>query len=263
MNREPINFDWNKVEICNADGDDVPLTHQGEHLGEVFYPSPGYNLGLFSDVSEVACLTGNLENALVHLIKNTDFVLCCFAWLTNYRVLDAMAELPHGCQVVVQKEDFLRPDTGHTIRSNRTLRSKYETLRCGFFRGELPSIASSLSTFSDDGVEAVRCAGVSNKDRRIAAPRMHHKFAVFCDCVSSEHAFGGMREVRTSIVPRSVWTGSFNPTSNGTRSRENAVHIKSESAAKFFVEEWAKVFAVSEPLDWSSEWSQPEWRIGT
>jgi hypothetical protein len=256
MNARDDGFDWNQVKIWNADGEDVPLTPD-KLLG---YGLPGYEVVLHNDIKEVATLTGNLERALTHWISGAEFIFCCFAWLTNYRVLDAMASLKHGCQIVVQKEDFLRPDSNHTSRSNRMLQKKYERLACSFSRYQLPSIASGLSMCSDDFVDAVRCAGVANSERRRASPRMHHKFAVACNCTVKPG------ELHGSVVqfhPFSVWTGSFNPTSNGTKSRENAVVIESESVADAYINEWAKVFAVSEPLDWESKWSAPEWRIGT
>ena len=89
---------------------------------------------------------------------------------------------------------------------------------------------------------------------------MHHKFAVACKTTLDAGEWGGEL---VSFRPYSVWTGSFNPTSNGTKSRENAVIIDSESVANYYVDEWAKVFAVSEQLNWRHEWSSPEWRIGT
>ena len=30
-----------------------------------------------------------------------------------------------------------------------------------------------------------------------------------------------------------------------------------------YYQEWGQVFALSEPLDWESEWVEPEYRIGT
>lgn len=253
-------FDWNQLKIWNADGPDVPLTPSHMLGGKL----NGFEVSVHSDIKEVATITGNLEQALAGWIRNADFVFCCFAWLTNYRVLDALASTKYGCQVVVQKEDFLRPDSNHTASSYRTLRDKYGKLKCQFSRCDLPSIAGELSVCSDDVVQAVRCAGVANTDRRRAAPRMHHKFAVACRCVMTQFSdsWGG-RHDRVEFHPYAIWTGSFNPTSNGTRSRENAVVIESESAASSYLEEWAKVFAVSEQLDWNSEWIAPEWRIGT
>jgi hypothetical protein len=67
----------------------------------------------------------------------------------------------------------------------------------------------------------------------------------------------------SGIIPRGVWTGSFNPTANGTRSRENAVLIEGVSIAAAYLKEWFQVYAISEPLDWESEWSEPQYRIGT
>ena len=243
-------FDWNKQHIWNADGDDVPLT--ADEFGN------GYGIQLHNDITEVATITGNLEQAMCDWMADADFLFCCFAWLTNYRVLDRMAQLKHGCQVVVQKEDFLRPDAKHTSQSNSILRRKYDKLR-SVSRFNFPGIAGSLSVGSGDECEAVRCAGVANNEKRKAAPRMHHKFAVACNVeVFSDEFTGGYR-----FSPYSVWTGSFNPTLNGARSRENAVVVDSVTVAEFYLKEWQKVFAMSEPLNWESKWSEPEWRIGT
>ena len=246
-------FDWNKQKICSADGEDVPLTPDEFCTGKEF------SVQLHNDITEVATITGNLEEALCIWMHEADFLFCCFAWLTNYKVLDAMAQIKYGCQVVVQKEDFLRPDAGHTSRSNGALRKKYEKLGSHFRLG-LPGIAGSLSTFSGPEAEAVRCAGVANSDRRNASPRMHHKFAVACGVTASTDEYGNILH---KYHPYSVWTGSFNPTMNGAKSRENAVTIDSVTVAEFYLYEWQKVFAMSEPLDWTSEWSDPEWRIGT
>jgi phosphatidylserine/phosphatidylglycerophosphate/cardiolipin synthase-like enzyme len=87
---------------------------------------------------------------------------------------------------------------------------------------------------------------------------MHHKFFVFCD-VGLDDKY----RMPCSITPRSVWTGSFNPTANGTRSRENAVLIESDGIAAAYAREWFQVYAISEPLDWESDWCAPEYRIGT
>lgn len=252
MRHRSENFDWNAVLIDNHDGDAVPLTECKN--------GSGHDFQLHDDIGVVVTMTGNLENALSRWIRIADFVFCCFAWLTNFKVLDALASLEFGCQVVVQKEDFLRPDTGHNSRSNQILKQKYERLR-GVPRMLLPGIAGSLSIGVGDEDTPVRCAGVANSDRRQAAPRMHHKFAVACSVAYAPDGGADWNPYRFS--PRSVWTGSFNPTLNGSRSRENAVIIQSGSVADFYLQEWAKVFAVSEPLDWIAEWSSPEWRIGT
>lgn len=244
-------FDWNTAAIMNEEHCDscpVPLT-PGDSLP--------YQVQHHTDIKRFSTFTGNLESALADWIREADFVFGCFAWLTNRMVLDALADLKHGCQVVVQKEDFLRPDSGWTSQSNVELRERYERLRCGVSQYHLPSIAARLSTnwFHDTG--PIRCAGVSPADKKMTWPRMHHKLAVAC-----KYEIHG-EEPTHRFFPYSVWTGSFNPTANGSRSRENAVVVDSESAGWFYIEEWAKVYAMSEPLDWAYQWCAPEYRIGT
>jgi len=76
---------------------------------------------------------------------------------------------------------------------------------------------------------------------------MHHKFLVFL----------------SAGVPSVVWTGSFNFTHNGEASLENAVIIHSREIAEVYYSEWQQIFSLSEPLDWSAQWMEPEYRIGT
>ena len=87
---------------------------------------------------------------------------------------------------------------------------------------------------------------------------MHNKFLVFCKTLKGDE--DGDREV---IVPKSVWTGSFNFSKNATNSLENAVYIRDEKIAKAYFSEWSQIEGLSEPLDWESEWVAPEWRIGS
>ena len=61
--------------------------------------------------------------------------------------------------------------------------------------------------------------------------------------------------------PHSVWTGSYNITANAELSWENAT-IRSEESPRR-INEWCQLMAFSEPLDWESEYVEPEWRIGT
>lgn len=194
----------------------------------------------------------DLEIRLIQQIERHDVILGCVAWLTNERILRALA----GKQVaiVVQKEDFLRPDSG---RRSRSLRQLYDALQSPE-RFQLPGTAGNLSTCADSSFQAVRCVGNHNSDRRPAFPRMHHKFCVF-----------GMRRPRSDVEEYerfsfdSVWTGSFNWTHNATKSLENALVIREPAVVDGYLDEFGHVFALSEPLDWTSPWCEPEWRIGT
>ena len=82
---------------------------------------------------------------------------------------------------------------------------------------------------------------------------MHNKFLVFCTFEYEPFAYR----------PYAVWTGSFNLTFNASMSLENVVVIQSPVLAGAYLNEWAQILALSEPLDWEQEWVAPTWRIGT
>jgi hypothetical protein len=88
---------------------------------------------------------------------------------------------------------------------------------------------------------------------------MHNKFWIFCD---GETVVQDMYRLR-KLQPVAVWTGSFNATKTGGRSFENAVIIRDRRVATAYAHEWAQIFALSEPLDWTTPWCEPEYRIGS
>jgi len=172
------------------------------------------------------------------------------AWLTNSAVLGALAQVSQ-VQIVVQKEDFLRPDAGGP--RNDHLRRMYGKLK-GVDRQWFSHATAALSWHMDPDSEAVRCMGVAAQDRSAnnMRPLMHHKFLVRLvngDC-GTPH-------------PNAVWTGSFNATKNGTRSLENALIIPDKAVAMAYFEEWAWILGQSESLDWNHEWICPDYRIGS
>jgi phosphatidylserine/phosphatidylglycerophosphate/cardiolipin synthase-like enzyme len=172
------------------------------------------------------------------------------AWLTNQRVLAALAR-KQFVSIIVQKEDFLRPDAGDW--SSRGLHDAYAALpTVSSVAGLGPTRYNFASEFD---FAPVRCAGVVGKQRS-AMPRMHHKFMVFCE-------IGVWAPEQPRLHPYAVWTGSFNATENGARSLENAVILRSPKIAAAYLQEWNAIYGISEPLSWSSEWVQPEYRIGT
>lgn len=78
------------------------------------------------------------------------------------------------------------------------------------------------------------------------SPRMHHKFFV-----------AGHRQGRRWVAQR-VWTGSFNASHNAASSIENAVVIDDPTIAAAYLDEFARVYAISEPLSWTSRNPRPE-----
>ncbi|MDE2103950.1 MAG: hypothetical protein KGL39_42330 [Patescibacteria group bacterium] len=192
----------------------------------------------------VSVFFSDIEQELVAEIGRWPVVFGCMAWLTNRSVLRALAAR-EVVSIVVQKEDFLRPDwrgpNSEELRElYRRLPSSWDVRMEGGY---------SICSGYENG--AVRCMGICEA-RDKTPPRMHHKFFVFC-----EH--GRDR----AYVPQAVWTGSFNATQNATRSIENAVLIGDAKIAEEYYREFIALLGLSEPLDWTSPYVDPEWRVGT
>lgn len=216
----------------------------------------------------------DLEAQFVRHVHDADAVMGCMAWLTNKSLLRSLAEPRCGVQIIVQKEDFLRPDgrDWDVLNHKVELRMAYDRLRPIPHRMTAPGKVSQMSYCGSEEIHGVRCVGNYNKSRKSAFPRMHNKFMVFCRANVVYHEETDMDLVRwwengqilrVDYTPYAVWTGSFNFSENATKSFENAVVIEDEKIAEAYCEEWSQIAALSEPLDWESEWIAPEWRIGT
>jgi hypothetical protein len=206
----------------------------------------------------------DLEYHLIENIKKYKCVVGCVAWLTNKEVLKALADLEF-VSIIVQKEDFLRPDSNNGYSSGEKLRCLYSQIKT-FIRCGMSGVAGEMCTGSlQEPNEAIRCAGIYQQNKKITFPRMHHKFLVFCEKLEPKNDdWGDNHELAYwPYKPKEVWTGSFNFTKNGTQSLENAVVISSNEVALSYYHEWAQILGISEPLDWHSPWVEPEWRIGT
>ena len=224
----------------------------------------------------------DMERHLIETIERAKYVVGCVAWMTNPRILAALAK-KRGCLFVVQKEEFLRPDMGAGKDWQQGLREQYDALP----RLNRTSWGDLISSLSWDGEpsSAVRCMGVKSSTE--VAPRMHHKFLVFFfdDLVMKPDPHG----VGSSYLPWSedvvweygvtmggsrwfdwthsggvaVWTGSYNLSVNSNRSLENAVLIQDKRVGQAYFREFEQIFALSEPLDWSQVWLNPEYKIGS
>ena len=197
----------------------------------------------------------DLEQHLIHHIEKAGVVLGCVAWLTSQPILEALAK-KDNVSIVVQKEDFLRPDSHGTSSGKKDLHQQYTKLKSELCRHHFDNAAYNLSVCRDPSIDPVRCVGNLNSGMAPAHPRMHNKFMIFCKAITSD---AGSK----SIVPYGVWTGSFNFTWNAGRSLENAVYIEDPIAVQAYFQEFGQILAISEPLDWESEWARPDWRLGT
>ncbi|WP_017446854.1 phospholipase D-like domain-containing protein [Gayadomonas joobiniege] len=210
-----------------------------------------------SDAKGIEVYFRNIESILLSHIEKADAVFGAVAWLTSYTILDALAK-KDNVSIIVQKEDFLRPDVGSRTDFKDTLRKKYRNLKCDLTRYSFGNILSSVSVASDPSLDPVRCVGNHNRDKSPAFPRMHNKFLIFSKVEPSSDDHGIEK-----VTPYGVWTGSFNLTKNATLSLENALYIKDELIVKAYFREYGQIAAMSEELNWNSDWAAPEWRIGT
>ena len=200
--------------------------------------------------ANVRVVFSDIVDAVDAELREADVVVGCVAWFTNTRLLRTLTK-KDGVAFIVQKEDFLRPD-GPIDGWKQHLQRLYEGLR-GLDRYDSifdNTLVSSLSVCSDPTLEPVRCCGTyvpGKTDLRV--PKMHHKFAVLFK--------------KNNAKPYGVIAGSWNWTANATRSLENVTIFHDEKLAQAYLNEFAFVAALSEPLDWESEYVAPEWRIGT
>jgi hypothetical protein len=176
----------------------------------------------------------DIEKELVEAIENCDSVVGCMAWLTNEPILKALAK-KKAVQIVVQQEDWLRPDSGEwTMRKQREL---YKNLKHG-----VSNWFAACNYASCDSISPIRVSGApKNKNRN--QPRMHHKFLVFIQ------GNVGYEEYFVDAVQHSVWTGSFNATKNGTNSLENGVFIYDNAVAQAYTDEWRTVLMASAEIE--------------
>lgn len=230
-------FTFRTATITNADGADV-VVHDVDYSARC--------------VADTQVLFRNLQDKLIEQIDEATAVFGCVAWLTNRPILDALTK-KRAVGIVVQKEDFLRPDSGGWKLNKQ--HEAYARLP-GFDRYSLHQTAS-YDYATDSSSPSIRCVGAHNLGKSSAFPRMHNKFLVFCKNAESTDGAGPWYD------PYAVWTGSFNLTYNATNSLENAVLIRDSIIAKAFLDEFGLIFGLSEPVNWKSSWSAPEHRIGS
>ena len=201
----------------------------------------------------------DLEQHLLGHIRKAKMVVGCVAWMTSERILHALSQVSDGVSIVIQKEDFLRPDLNSRDNWKAVLRRQYNSLKPPAERHLFDGLVGSLSCCSDPTIQPVRCIGNHNRDKKPAFPRMHNKFLVFCDIFDEEPELDSRFEVK----PHTVWTGSFNLTKNAAMSLENALVLTDSGIIQAYYREWEQILAISERLDWCTDWCEPEWRIGS
>jgi hypothetical protein len=219
-----------------------------------------------SEDGRVTVYFRDLQERLLEQIYAADVVVGCVAWLTSFPVLRAL-EPKRGVSIIVQKEDFLRPD--HDAPNKewlRELKSLYHALIPKLTRRDIGGRLSEMrdrsyrSTseelarewFIEDPMDPVRCVGVNYGINNRSQPRMHNKFLVFC---KYDNVVG--------VDPYAAWTGSYNISATAERSFEKALLIRDPSLVNAYFLEYVQIACLSEPLNWKSVTVKPEWWRGS
>lgn len=233
------------------------LKDLGNNTTDFVVPLSNNNIRSDSFSGSVEVVFRDLECRLVELIREHSdcHVFGCVAWLTSPRILTALKKC-RSVQIVVQKEDFLRPDSDNQNNYTNKLRDMYQSLPTMESRFDMKYGVDRLSTMCKWGVEPVMCAGNYNEVKSPAFPRMHNKFITFCRPTFDDSLYKGV----------AVWTGSFNFTNNATNSLENALILQANEGDQIiesYVKEHHQIYSISELLDWEHKWVCPEYRIGS
>jgi phosphatidylserine/phosphatidylglycerophosphate/cardiolipin synthase-like enzyme len=198
---------------------------------------------------KVICYFDHIKDHLIQHINAADCIIGCVAWLTSKDILQALED--KLVSIIVQKEDFLRPDEDDH-ENRREIKRLYSNLT-PVRRDQLPDTALNYCAMGDFtwGKEgAVRCVGHSSPRKQVSTPRMHHKFVIFC------------KRNRSKFEPYSVWTGSFNFSETASKCAENAIVLNDSKIVDGYMQEYGALAAISEPLNWTSRWCAPQYKLG-
>jgi len=237
--------DLNKLRISSRSGPSRPLRNLNGSVD-------------VQGIKSVSVFFRNIEQELLYITAQYPVVVGSIAWLTSR---DFLYELRHreGVSLVVQKEDLWRPDRG--VRTSYTdwkvkMRATYLSIKPVIqHRWMCPPICDMGTGASL--IDPIRCLGVhAQSKKKTVAPKAHNKFLVFCQWNRT-----GAAGTLCDLHPVAVWTGSFNITRNSGASFENAVFIESMEVAQKYLEEYAQILALSEPLDWASPDPTPQWSL--
>lgn len=193
-----------------------------------------------SDVNQqVDVVLRNLKHHLLDYIRDSSLVFGCVAWLSDDDIIFQMGG--KGLGVVVQRDSF-----------NESLIRSYSLIPCPRLQLNQSKLSEIVFDFNDESdpivvnqlmnqrLGEVRCIGyplnqLNQSALNTGVPLMHHKFLIS----SSNFSIIGS-ELRVKVD--AVWTGSFNFTTNGNRSLENAVILKQAKVLRAYVGEFINLF---------------------
>jgi hypothetical protein len=188
-------------------------------------------------------LIGTLVNTIARLAAGR-IVVGCVAWLSEPRILAALARHCRAVLLLVNDEDYA---TWGRARGSAPLAEQYSALPAprvplAVLFADTP--ASPLAALPGADYAAVRTCGTRGT-------LMHSKYLVFLDAASETGPAGPAGR------PAAVWTGSMNFTRRSARNQENALLIECPDAAEAYFHDFANSFLVSRPIRDSSAPAAP------
>ena len=204
------------------------------------------------DNKDIEVYFKNIENIICEKIKKHKYIVGCVAWLTNKKILKELSKKDKEVLIIVQDEDFLRPDTyfdGNKEKFKKTILEYYNKIK-----------RNKTTTLGDLGISymfhpdcGIRRCGFINKDKLPAFPRMHNKFIVLGN---DEPIFDGHLGISCLYQNYTeVITGSFNYTENSTNSLENIICIKDNKIVNSYYKQFGEIALISVELDWEGDWN--------
>jgi len=158
------------------------------------------------------CYFRDLETHLIEFIEGSESVVCCVAWLTSQKVIKALLEQPSV--LILRNESWLNKKGGLAKKT----REMYGKMRAS--KKTFPVMGETIEE------DILVCGMISHPQN------MHHKFVIRLE----------------KGKPIALWNGSFNPTTNGNQSIENATVIYNPTVAKAYCQEFLCVHGISKPL---------------
>ena len=207
------------------------------------------------DNKDIEVYFKNIENIICEKIKKHKYIVGCVAWLTNKKILKELSNKDKEVLIIVQDEDFLRPDTyfdGNKEKFKKTILKYYNKIK-GNHTTTLADLGISYGFSPDSGIR--RC-GFINKDKLPAFPRMHNKFIVLGNDEPIMDLDSGLICDHRNYTE--VITGSFNYTENSTNSLENIICVKDKKIVNSYYAQFGEIALISVELDWEGDWNPDE-----
>lgn len=185
-----------------------------------------------------------IKERLIQEIDKSDLVFGAVAWLVDKDVLKALSF--KQCQIVLQKEDFLRPDLAEFLsdKDKKCLQDLYQDLSCNLNTTQFQGKIVDLVRYGIFDLQPVTCFGYYNQRLRHCTPKMHNKFFIFAT----------LDKYTNKVEPQKVWTGSANITQMSMHSLENGVIIDDKDIANSYMKEYEQIYFISDKLNWNSNW---------